>query len=337
MVALLIDAARELAGIDKPYYRMLNQARMTDVPPTSTTGGGGVTALADEAALVRQTWSALALPGLIDVHTHFMPKSVLDKVWRYFDAAGPLVGRPWPIAYRVNESRRLQILRRFGVRCFTALVYPHKAQMAAWLNQWAEQFARYTPDCLATATFYPEPDAPGYVEKAISAGTRIFKAHIQVGRYDPNDPLLDQVWGLIEDAGVPVVIHCGSGPAPGEHTGPEPIRALLRRYPRLPLIIAHMGMPEYAEFLDICEHHPQVRLDTTMVFTPFAEETMPFPRSQLPRLRQLGERILFGSDFPNIPYGYAEAIRSITRLPGLDDDWLRGVFYENAARLFDTR
>jgi predicted TIM-barrel fold metal-dependent hydrolase len=295
-----------------------------------------VTAAADEAAQVRQIWSALGLPGVIDVHTHFMPKSVMDKVWRYFDSAGPLVGRPWPIAYRINESRRLQTLRQYGVRRFTALVYPHKPQMAAWLNQWAEQFARYTPDCLATATFYPEPEAAEYVEKAISGGVRVFKAHIQVGRYDPNDPLLDQVWGLIENAEIPVIIHCGSGPAPGAHTGPEPIDRLLGRYPRLRLIIAHMGMPEYADFLDICERYPEVLLDTTMVFTPFAEEAMPFPPPQLHRLPQLGDRILFGSDFPNIPHGYSEAMRSLTGLPGIDDDWLRSVFYANAARLFSA-
>jgi hypothetical protein len=61
---------------------------------------------------------------------------------------------------------------------------------------------------------------------------------------------------------------------------------------------------------------------------------MPFPPAQLPRLRQLGDRILFGSDFPNIPYGYVDAMRSITHLPGIDDAWLRRVFYENAAALF---
>jgi uncharacterized protein len=89
----------------------------------------------DEAAEVRQYWSRLGLPGLIDVHTHFMPKSVMDKVWRYFDSAGPLVGREWPIAYRAAESQRVEMLRQFGVRGFTALVYPHKPHMAAWLNQ----------------------------------------------------------------------------------------------------------------------------------------------------------------------------------------------------------
>ncbi len=289
----------------------------------------------DEAAAVRQIWSGLGLPGIVDVHTHFMPKPVLDKVWNYFDSAGPLAGRDWPIAYRADESRRLQALRQFGVRLFTALVYPHKPQMAAWLNQWAAQFAAGTPDCLPTATFYPEPDAGDYVAAAMHGGARVFKAHLQVGRYDPNDPLLDPVWGAIEDAGVPVVIHCGSGPVPGEFTGPGPISRLLRRYPQLKLIIAHMGMPEYAPFFAICERFAQVRLDTTMVFTPFVEETMPFPRSELHRLRQLGDRILFGSDFPNIPYRYLEAMRSITRLPGVDDDWLRAVFYENAVTLFD--
>jgi hypothetical protein len=52
-----------------------------------------VPACGPEAVQVRQIWSALSLPGMIDVHTQFMPKSVLDKVWHYFDSAGPLVGR----------------------------------------------------------------------------------------------------------------------------------------------------------------------------------------------------------------------------------------------------
>jgi uncharacterized protein len=287
-----------------------------------------------ETTEVRQIWMSLGLPGIIDVHTHFMPKRVLDKVWAYFDRAGPLVGRRWPVAYRTDETDRVQTLRRFGVQKFTSLVYPHKPRMAAWLNEWAAEFALKTPDCLATATFYPEPTAAHYVDAAIRDGTRILKAHVQVGDYDPNDPLLDDVWAMIDDANVPVVIHCGSGPRPGRFTGPDQIHSLLRRRPRLPLVIAHMGMPEYREFMDIAERFERVRLDTTMVFTSFVEETMPFPRGELSRLRGLSDRILFGSDFPNIPHSYADALRSVTELPGVDDEWLRGVLYHNAAQLF---
>ncbi|MDT5076454.1 MAG: uncharacterized protein QOJ80_1091, partial [Mycobacterium sp.] len=39
-------------------------------------------------------------------------------------------------------------------------------------------------------------------------------------------------------------------------------------------------------------------------------------------------------DFPNIPYGYLEAMQVLMGLDGIDDDWLRGVFHDNAARLF---
>ncbi|MCZ4551629.1 amidohydrolase family protein [Gordonia rubripertincta] len=288
---------------------------------------------AAEVDAVRAVWQQLGLPGLIDVHTHFMPKPVMDKVWAYFDSVGPLVGREWPITYRADEDRRVEVLHEFGVRAFTSMIYPHKPEMAAWLNSWAADFAARTPDCLHTATFYPEVSAPHYVEAAIESGVRIFKSHIQVGNYDPTDPLLDGVWGAISDAAIPVVIHCGSGPAPGQFTGPQPITELLRKFPRLPLVIAHMGMPEYDEFLDLATTYDRVHLDTTMAFTDFAEEMAPFPISSTQKLRDLGDRILWGSDFPNIPYTYTSALDAVTRL-GLGDDWARGVFYDNAARLF---
>ncbi len=118
--------------------------------------------------------------------------------------------------------------------------------------------------------------------------------------------------GLLEDAGTPIVIHCGSGPAPGRYTGPDRIATLLARHPRLVLIVAHMGMPEYTEFLDLADRYPLVQLDTTMAFTDFTEAQIPFPRTEVPRLRDLGDRILFGSDFPNIPYSYLDALKALT-------------------------
>ncbi|MEV6280072.1 amidohydrolase family protein [Nocardia sp. NPDC051832] len=278
--------------------------------------------------------SRLGLPGFVDVHTHFMPEQVLRKVWAYFDSAGPLTGRAWPITYRDDEQVRLKTLRGFGVRAFTALVYPHKPDMAAWLNEWTADFAARTPDCLHTATFYPEHGADSYTEVAIEAGARIFKVHVQVGDFHPGDPLLRPVWGLLAEAGIPALIHCGSGPAPGSFTGPEPIAALLQRFPGLRLIIAHMGNSEYAEFLDLAERYEGVHLDTTMVWTDFSENDAPYPVSELPRVRDLGERILFGSDFPNIPYPYAHQVYALERL-GLGDAWLRNVLHDNGVRLFD--
>ncbi|MEV6061401.1 amidohydrolase family protein [Nocardia asteroides] len=288
----------------------------------------------DTAAYLAEFRRRLELPAIVDVHTHFMPDQVMRKVWAYFDQVGPLTGRPWPITYRDDEQVRLKTLRDFGVRAFTSLVYPHKPQMAAWLNEWTAEFAARTPDCLHTATFYPEPGAPEYVRAAITAGARVFKVHIQVGAFSPLDPLLDPVWAILAETGVPVVIHCGSGPAPGEFTGPEPIAELLRRHPGLRLIIAHMGTPEYSVFLDLAERHPRLYLDTTMVWTDFNDSGAPFPVAERERLRRFGDRILFGSDFPNIPYPYEEAIVALERLD-LGPGWLRRVCHDNAAELFE--
>lgn len=286
-----------------------------------------------EAARVRALWEPLGLPGIIDVHTHFMPPRVMAKVWDYFDAAGPKIGRPWPITYREAEDERVERLRSYGVLAFSSMLYPHKPDMAAWLNAWSAEFASRHPDCLHTATFFPEPTAGDYVRDAVDADARVFKSHIQVGEYDPRDPLLDPVWGVLSEAQVPTVIHCGSGPVAGEFTGPEPVAAVLERFPALPLIVAHMGMGEYSDFLDLAERYENVYLDTTMAFTDFVEETMPFPLAERDRLADLGHKVLLGTDFPNIPYPYAHQLEALAGL-GLGEDWLRAVWHGNAARLF---
>jgi len=289
----------------------------------------------DEPAQVRALLSQWELKSIIDIHTHFLPDRMMAKVWAYFDSAAPLTGRAWPITYRLPQNERVALLRSFGVEHFTALTYPHKPGMATWLNDWGAQFAAATPGCLQSATFFPEPGVEAYVSEAITGGARIFKAHVQVGGYDPNDALLEPAWGLLAEAGIPVVIHCGSGPAPGKHTGPDPIGALLSRHPELTLIVAHMGMPEYGEFLDLAAQFPNVHLDTTMAFTDFTEAIQAFPQERRPQLLDLGHKVLFGSDFPNIPYAYRHALESLERLD-LGTEWLQGVLRDNAARLMSV-
>ena len=260
------------------------------------------------------------------------------KVWAQFDDAGPKIGREWPIRYRGSHEERVELLRRFGVRRFSALPYAHRPGIATYLNHWAGDFAAQVPECLRSATFYPEPEAATYVAELIEAGVEVFKLHTQVGEFRLDDPLLDEAFGLIEDAGTPTVIHVGSGPVGNEFTGPEHLERLLRRHPRLTAVIAHMGAPEYAEFLALVEAHENTHLDTTMVFTSFFDQESPYPDHLLPRLADLGDRVLLGSDFPTIPYPYLDQLDGLTRLAGrhdgLGEDWLRRVCWHNGVELF---
>jgi predicted TIM-barrel fold metal-dependent hydrolase len=264
---------------------------------------------------------------------HFLPERVQAKVWKYFEDAEAHYGAHWPIAYPRPEEERLAILARIGVRAFPSLPYPHKAGMAAWLNDWSADFAAAHPQVLHSATFYPEGEAPAYVAEALERGARVFKVHVQVGGFDPRHELLDAVWARLEGERTPVVIHAGSGPLAGRYTGPAPIAQLLDRHPRLRLVIAHLGMPEYRGFLDLAERFEGVHLDTTMFATDFTEQLMPFDRADLPRLAALRDKVLLGTDFPSIPYPYAHQLAALHRL-ALGEDWLRAVLWGNGARLF---
>jgi len=286
-----------------------------------------------------QAWVAeLGLPGLVDIHTHFLPARVMRKVWAYFDRSEKHYGMPWPVRYRHAERTRVQILRDLGVVAFAPLVYPHKPGMAEWLNGWIAEFAAGVPEAVPTATIFPEPGVARYLEEALSNGARCVKVHVQVGAFDPRDEQLREAWGLLAEAGVPAVVHCGHGPLRGTHTGLDLFEEVLRQHPRLTAVLAHAGMPDYAAALDLVERYPRVHVDTTMVGVAFTEEHIgPLPEDWTSRLVANADRVVLGTDFPNIPQPYAEQLAAIAGWAAADDrlglDFLRSVLHETPARL----
>ncbi|MCE7008242.1 amidohydrolase [Kibdelosporangium philippinense] len=285
---------------------------------------------------VRSWVTGLGLPGLIDIHVHFMPESVLRKIWAYFDNAAQNYGVDWPIRYRFDEDERLRLLRSFGVVKFAPLVYPHKPGMAEWLNEWIREFSARTPDAVLTATLFPEHDVDSYLAKALDAGARCVKAHVQIGGYDPRASELDSAWGMIAEAGVPVVVHCGHGPLRGAFTGLDVFAEVMRRHPSLTLVLAHAGMPEYDAAFDLVSRYPNVYVDTTMVGVDFGTPMPDF----LPWMVHFPDRVVLGTDFPNIPYEYAHQIEVIARWAEdarLGPDFLRAALHDTPARLLGGR
>ncbi|MCQ9387193.1 amidohydrolase [Brevibacterium sp. 50QC2O2] len=285
------------------------------------------------------------IPGIVDLHVHFMPERVQAKVWDFFDHVSEHDpgAPPWPIAYRHPAQQRVQILRDMGVTAYTTLNYAHRPGMADWLNDFSTEFAAAHPDAIHSGTFYPEPpgatrpdptrpggkapvSARASVASALEAGAQVFKVHVQVGDFDPADPLLDEAWDLLQQTATPVVIHCGNGPHAGRFTGAEPIRRLLVRFPELVLVIAHAGLPDYLEFARLAAEHPHVYLDTTMVGTDYMNALAPLPADYPRVLAGLAGRVVLGSDFPTIPYPYSHQLQALQRL-GLGADWLRGVLW----------
>jgi len=266
---------------------------------------------------------------LIDAHTHWFPDNVNEKIWAYFDR------HYWPVTYRDNTARRLEWMRRNHVHRFTTLTYAHRPGMAEWLNEWTAGFAADTPEAIPCGTFFPEPGVGGLVRRCIEQYRfRGFKLHLRVGDFDPAGDALYPAFEQIEAAALPVVIHAGSAPDPGRFTAPIYLRRLLLRFPKLRIIVAHMGSAEFEDYLRLARLHAGLYLDTTMVFVDFTA-CDPFPSAELPQLELLSHKILFGSDFPTIPYSLTHAVGSVLDLP-VSDGAKRRMFHDNAARLFQV-
>ena len=176
------------------------------------------------------------------------------------------------------------------------------------------------------------------MRSALARGARVFKVHAQVGGFDLREQALDEVWGLLADAAVPVVLHVGSGPVPRPGpTGPDKLEGVLRRHPQLPpwsLTWGRRSMPGSSPSPSGTREYTS----TPRWCSPTSSRiSRPSLLTCCHRLAALPDRVVLGSDFPNIPYPYAHQLEALERLGererSFDDDWLRAVCWFNPRRL----
>ena len=267
------------------------------------------------------------IPFIFDIHTHFFPLSVMRAIWKWFDGVG------WGITYKGKEEYRLDALTRNKIKYFTSLNYAHKLNMARGLNQWVHETHKDTKNMIHFGTFYPEPGVEAYVKQAVEEfGFQGFKLHCEVSKLDLNTPELRSTFQYLEKDQIPILIHTGTAPLPGEFTGYKYFRPFMEAFPNLKVIVAHMGayeMEEYASLLDI---YPQLALDTTMVFVDYLA-TGSKPDKYIDNLEKYADRIYFGSDFPNIPYNLSHPISNILNFP-ISTEAKHKILYKNACDLF---
>jgi len=102
----------------------------------------------------------------------------------------------------------------------------------------------------------------------------------------------------------------------------------LRAFPGLRVIVPHLGMDEYREYRDLLLSHEGLYLDTAMAVGGYFGNEPP-----VDELEDISERIVYGSDFPNLPYPYERELEAL-RSSGLSQAALLRITGENAAALF---
>ena len=267
---------------------------------------------------------------IVDAHVHLHPDKLAEAIRRWFDQ------HAWDIRHRQSAAECVRALIANGVDRMVALPYVHKPGLARALNDFTLRLAEELPQVIPCCTVFPGEDADeAIVEEALSDGFRGIKIHSHVMRVAPDDARLDCVWRASARHKKPVVIHCGPEPAIEGYgidvrsvSGADRLRRALDRHPDAIVIVPHLGFDDTEKFEAMLASYPNLYLDTTMAIAGY------FPKQpDVEILRRHPDRILYGTDFPNLPYEWDRELRALLEL-GLPKDDEEKILAKNALRLF---
>jgi predicted TIM-barrel fold metal-dependent hydrolase len=271
-----------------------------------------------------------SLPPIVDAHVHLFPDPLFEAIWAWFERHG------WPIRYRLRAREVLDFLFARGVEQVVGLHYAHKPGIARGLNQFMASLAADEPRLCGLATVLPgEPEAPAILDEAFALGLRGVKLHCHVQCFAPDHPSLAEVYEVCSRWDRPLVIHAGREPNspaykvdPNLVCGVERIAAVLRDWPRMRVCVPHFGADEFEGYLALLERHDNLWLDSTMMLADYFP--LPPPRALLERRP---DRIMYGSDFPNLPYSWDRELRLLDER-GIDPEALESICGRTARGLF---
>jgi hypothetical protein len=151
--------------------------------------------------------------------------------------------------------------------------------------------------------------------------------------FDPASPSALQVYKEAERLEMPILVHTGitfSNRFSIQHNRPLIYDDIARKHPKLQICLAHMGWPWLWDAVTVAIRNPNVYLDTagTHVGTP-AEHVRQIASTLSSRVIEnvLGERLMFGSDYPRIEMN--KMFDAVTALP-IRREVLAGILGGNA-------
>jgi len=239
------------------------------------------------------------MAGVTDVHVHVQPfrmlkPEILDAMKRE---------RPqFPQILKMSDDPAvlLKVLDEAGVEraCMINYVAPDVMGFLPTVNEYVLKYAKADRDRLIPFGSVHPAHTKAIAKEAkalVKRGIGGFKVHPPHQLLFPNDPRLEPMYDVAEDAGVPVMIHTGTSTFPGaksRYGDPMAVDDVAVDHPDLTIIMAHGGRPLWCDAaFFIARRHRNAYIDVSSI--P--------PRRLLgyfPRLEEIGDKVLFGSDWP---------------------------------------
>jgi predicted TIM-barrel fold metal-dependent hydrolase len=172
------------------------------------------------------------------------------------------------------------------------------------------------------------------LERQLSLGAVALKIHPVHAGAPVNDRALYRCYEICQDAGVPVVVHCGTSTFPGSANAfadPILLDDVLRDFRRLSVVLAHGGRGwwyDAAAFLALTGERVWIELSGL----PPSRLREYYARHNWARLTR---RMIFGTDWPGVP-GIARNARAVAALCP-DEETAGLVLAGNAAQVYNLK
>ena len=279
-----------------------------------------------------------------DAHVHLFPEKLFTSIWSYFEH------RYWPIYFKdTPENLALRLVDHFNVNHFLVLNYAHKPGIARSMNDWTYSLCsspRLKGKAIPFGTIHPgDSDMIEEVDRVFGQlGFAGIKLQLMVTDFYFSDERMKPVYDKILAYDKVLLVHVGTGPTytnyfPGprfqhRYTGVKYLKDFMEEYPEIKIVIPHMGAEEYEEMWPLARSYPNLYFDSAMICakgnTAFDDDMDSVSDS---KLYEISDRILFGSDYPNIPYDYRNSVLGWLERK-MDGSFYEKIFFENAQRLF---
>ena len=258
---------------------------------------------------------------IVDFHTHAFPEKVAAR------AAASLT-REYEVELVAEPTipGLLRVMGECGVDVSVVAPVATRADQVRSINDWA---AGVNGDRIAAfGALHPElDDLAGEVERMLALGLRGVKLQPNFQQFSPDD---ERMWPAYEAAEGRLVVLFHSGQEiralDRVHATPAAVAQVHQRFPRLVMVVAHMGGYQMWQ---------EVRRDlvgrAVYFDTSYCHETDLGDEEFAEMVRAHGaDRVVFGTDFP-----WAHPGRDVARLMriGLEPREVEAIAWENARDL----
>ncbi len=275
----------------------------------------------------------------IDIHIHIQPLEMLSsEAARAFGAHHDDWGAVRKIV--ASPDKFLEYMDSVGLEKAALINYvsPDVMGFTAEVNDWIALYARHAPDRLIPCgSVHPRftQDCAAEVDRIVNLGIKMLKIHpphqlIYPNEYRDDLPQQAQIYERAQALGLPVMFHTGTSVFPkarNKFAQPIFIDDVLVDFPKLKIILAHGGRPLWMdEAFFLLRRSKNVYLDISSI--P--------PQSLLeyfPRLEQIADQVIFGSDWPGPGVKDVGANMKKFRALPLAEETKRKILRDNALRV----